>query len=566
MRRFLRSAFAVAVLVLPACQDGSQPTAPTPQPSRTSPPDSRYIVALNPDVTDVAAAARDLAARHGGELVFTYRHAFRGFAARLPDGAAEALAASPEVAYVEPDAPVWLVETVAAPSWGLDRIDTRERLLDGFYTYERTGAGVTVYIIDTGIRTTHADFGGRASVGMDAVGDGRNGQDCHGHGTHVAGTVGGTGYGVAKDVSLVAVRVLNCTGSGTITGVMAGIDWVTANAGRPAVANMSLGGGASTSLDASVRNSIAAGISYAIAAGNGNFLGFEDDACAYSPSRVLEAMTVSATTSGDVKASWANYGNCVDWFAPGVDITSAWNGSDTDVRTISGTSMATPHTAGVAALYLEGAPDASPAAVRDALYAATTKGVVTSSRTANNHLLYSLLGAGEPPPPPPGNQPPSAAFDWICADLVCAFADGSTDGDGTVTAWQWSFGDGGGSPEQNPGHTYAAAGTYTVTLTVTDDGGATGSASQQVTVSAPESPYVLTATGTKVKGVKVATLSWTGITTPDVFIVRNFQIIDLVANTGSYVDRIGRGGGGTFTYYVCDTETTLCSNAATVTF
>ncbi len=246
------------------------------------------------------------------------------------------------------------------------------------------------YIIDTGIRLTHSDFGGRAVSGYDSV-DGGSADDCNGHGTHVAGTVGGTTYGVAKGVRLVGVRVLDCGGSGTWSGVIAGIDWATADhaAGAPAVANMSLGGGANTAVDDAVRRSVADGISYAIAAGNGNVAGIAQDACKSSPARVAEAMTIGATDRTDKKTSWSNYGKCIDWFAPGLGITSAWYESDTQTKTISGTSMATPHTAGVAALYLQGNPTATSQQVRDALYAATTKGVVTSSKTANNHLLFT---------------------------------------------------------------------------------------------------------------------------------------------------------------------------------
>ena len=237
----------------------------------------------------------------------------------------------------------------------------------------------------------YVPLSGRATTGFDAVTSGGNAADCNGHGTHVSGTVGGATYGVAKGVSLVAVRVLGCSGSGSTSGVIAGIDWVTSDhiAGHPAVANMSLGGSASTALDNAVRNSIADGVSYAIAAGNGNQGGIAQDACKYSPARVAEAMTIGATDSNDRKASWSNYGNCVDWFAPGVSITSAWYTSTTATNTISGTSMATPHTTGVAALYLQTNPGASPQQVRDALYANTTKGVVTSSKTTNNHLLFT---------------------------------------------------------------------------------------------------------------------------------------------------------------------------------
>ena len=281
--------------------------------------------------------------------------------------------------------------TETGATWGIDRIDQHNLPLSGTYSYTNNGAGVTAYIIDTGIFFGHAEFGGRAKTGFDAVTSGGNAADCNGHGTHVSGTVGGNTYGVAKGVSLVAVRVLGCNGSGSTSGVVAGIDWVTSNhvAGQPAVANMSLGGGASTALDAAVRNSIADGVAYAIAAGNGNFIGIAQDACKYSPARVTEAMTIGATDRTDKKASWSNYGNCVDWFAPGISITSAWYTSTTATNTISGTSMATPHTTGVAALYLATNRSATPQQVRDALYAATTKGAVTSSKTTNNHLLFT---------------------------------------------------------------------------------------------------------------------------------------------------------------------------------
>ncbi|HEV8455199.1 MAG TPA: S8 family peptidase, partial [Gemmatimonadales bacterium] len=289
---------------------------------------------------------------------------------------------------VEPDGIATIVTTQSGATWGLDRIDQPARPLSGTYSYNNTGAGVTAYIIDTGIRFGHNEFGGRATSGFDAV-DGGTADDCNGHGTHVAGTVGGSVYGVAKAVSLVGVRVLNCSGSGTWSGVIAGMDWVTANHSGPTVANMSLGGGANSSVDQAVRNMIASGVATAIAAGNGNPGGRAQDACKYSPARVTEAMTIGATSSSDAKASWSNYGNCVDWFAPGVGITSAWATSNTATNTISGTSMATPHTAGVVALYLQSHLSATPSQVRDALSANTTKNVVTSSKTVNNDLLFS---------------------------------------------------------------------------------------------------------------------------------------------------------------------------------
>lgn len=349
------------------------------------------IVVFRERVSNPVALAQQLGRQHGFAPRLVYQHALKGFAASLSSRAVDALSRNPNVAWVEADGPVWLVADQGGATWGLDRIDEKFRPLDGNYTSNFTGAGVTAYIIDTGIRTTHSDFGGRASSGFDAV-DGGTADDCHGHGTHVAGTTGGQTYGVAKGVSLVAVRVLDCAGSGSWSGIIAGIDWVTGNhaAGTPAVANMSLGGSANSSVDAAVRRSIADGVSYAIAAGNGNFIGIAQDACKYSPARVSEAMTIGATDSTDKKASFSNYGNCVDWFAPGVGITSAWKDSDVATKTISGTSMAAPHTAGAAALYLQENPIATPQQVRDGLYARTTKAIVSSSKTANNHLLCSL--------------------------------------------------------------------------------------------------------------------------------------------------------------------------------
>jgi subtilisin family serine protease len=351
---------------------------------------SRYIVVFDQSVANPAAKADHQAKARGASVDRVFKHALKGYTVELTAEQAADLESAPGVAWVEPDSDVEAFTTQTGATWGLDRIDQRSLPLDGTFTYFAAGSGVTAYIIDTGIRTTHTQFGGRASYGYDAVGGRGSGEDCNGHGTHVAGTVGGSTYGVAKQVSLVAVRVLNCRGSGTTSGVIAGIDWVTGNhaAGAPAVANMSLGGGVSAALDAAVQRSIADGVTYAIAAGNGDKRGRQLDACTQSPARVAEAITVSATDSSDRKASWANYGSCVDWFAPGVSITSSWGTGDTATNTISGTSMATPHTTGAAALYLSLSPSASPAAVRDALYANTTKGVVQSSSTSNNHLLF----------------------------------------------------------------------------------------------------------------------------------------------------------------------------------
>jgi subtilisin family serine protease len=350
------------------------------------------VVVLNGSAGPAAAVAADAARHFGGDVGFVYTHALQGFAITVPDAAARALARDPRVASVEADATFSADTAQTGATWGLDRIDQRLRPTDGLFHYANTGAGVTAYVIDTGIRYSHSEFGGRAVPGYDAVTAGGTAADCNGHGTHVSGTVGGATYGVAKDVRLVAVRVLNCSGSGTTAQVVAGIDWVTGDhqAGQPAVANMSLGGSASTAIDTAVRNSIADGVAYSIAAGNGVLGLFAQNACNTSPARVTEAMTVSATDSSDKKPSWANVGSCVDWFAPGINVTSAWYSSDTATNTISGTSMATPHTTGVAALYLQGNPAATPSEVQEALRAATTKGVVVSAGTGSpNALLFT---------------------------------------------------------------------------------------------------------------------------------------------------------------------------------
>jgi subtilisin family serine protease len=411
MRRF--AAVGMVALGLAACRDGSIPTGSGLQPSLSVTGQAQsggiipgqYIVVFRSTVSDPIGLTQQLANEQGAVVQFRYTHALRGFSAQMSDAAAQALARNPNVELVEPDQVVTAIGTETMDGngdpWGLDRIDARSGL-SGSYTYPGDGSGVTAYIIDTGILTTHNEFGGRASGGFSAISDGNGTNDCHGHGTHVAGTVGGQVYGVAKGVTLVAVRVLDCGGSGAYSGVIAGVDWVTGNHPALAVANMSLGGGASSALDQAIQNSIASGVSYAVAAGNGNFAGIAQDACGYSPARVPQAMTIGATTKTDVKASWSNYGSCVDFFAPGVGIKSAWIGSNSATNTISGTSMATPHTAGVAALYLQQFPGSTPQQVRDGLYDATTKSVVTSSSTTNNHLLYSPpTGFSSSPPPPP---------------------------------------------------------------------------------------------------------------------------------------------------------------------
>lgn len=361
----------------------------------------RYVVVFKDEVADPGATAQELMRGRGGRVEFTYGRVLKGFAVSLPDAAADAFLAAmqnhPLVDYVEVDRPMSTLQTVQTPvSWGLDRIDQRDLPLSGGYAYGTDGSGVRAYVLDTGLLAGHVEFGSRVLTGWTAVADGKGTSDCNGHGTHVAGTIGGRSWGVAKGVTLVPVRVLDCSGSGSMSGVIAGLDWVAANAVRPAVVNLSLGGGASSSLDTAVANVVAAGLPVVVAAGNSSA-----DACTASPARAPSAITVGATTSADARAPYSNFGACLDVFAPGSGITSAWHTSTTAAASLSGTSMASPHVAGRAALLLAATPSATPAQVADAIRAGATPNAVTGAGSGSpNLLLYTGSDSLAPLPPP----------------------------------------------------------------------------------------------------------------------------------------------------------------------
>lgn len=479
-------AVAAALLAVAACRDASGPSSelrPAPvsavNASKQAPIPGSYIITLSEDLNDqdLDNSARSLVKRHKGALKHIYKAALKGFAvSNLSDTEVAALAQDPRVAGIEADQVMTATIMQTPVTWGLDRVDQRTLPLSNSYSYSADGTGVTVYIIDTGINFTHVDFEGRASKGRDYIAPGGTGTgaDCNGHGTHVSGTVAGKTYGIAKKAKLVAVRVLDCAGSGWTSGVIAGIDWVTANKVLPAVANMSLGGGKSLAMNAAVKRSSDAGITYAVAAGNNSA-----DACNSSPSSEPSAITVGATDRNDTFASFSNRGTCVDLSAPGVGITSDWIGSTAALNTISGTSMASPHVAGAAALYLSMNPAATPAQVTSALTSNATTGVINGlpALTADR-LLYTGFIAN---PVATITVTPNPAT--LASGAAQQFTATGRDASGNIVSITpvWSVVAGGGTINGTGLFTAGVvAGTYANTVSASS-GGVTGTATVTVT-------------------------------------------------------------------------------------
>jgi subtilisin family serine protease len=508
MKRFLVTALTATLFV-------SLPVA-TASADQDESEGSYIVVMRSSDDLDVEEAE---IAKSGGRTEKRFSRAINALSVKVKHSEAARIRNNPKVLFVELDQPVYALDTQnPTPSWGLDRIDQGALPLNSTFTATAKGAGVDAYIVDTGILSTHTDFTGRMGGGFSSINDGNGTNDCNGHGTHVAGTTAGTTYGIAKSATLIPVRVLDCLGSGTNSGVIAGLDWIISHhtAGTPAVANMSLGGGASAALDLAVQNVINDGVVMAVAAGNDGL-----NACNYSPARAANAITVGSTTTTDARSSFSNIGTCVDIFAPGSSITSAWIGSTTAITTISGTSMASPHVAGVAAVLIGRYPTSTPAQIATMLRTSATPNVVTSAGTGSpNYLLYlDPLGGPIVAPPPVTPVAPSAptgiTITPSSGSLSVRFTAAAA-GTSPITSYKYSVNGGTTWATRQTGTTASPivitgltnGTTYSVSIravSLAGDGAASTAVSVMIPV-APSAPTIGTATA---NAGRTATVRWT---------------------------------------------------------
>jgi subtilisin family serine protease len=531
MRHLLAGCFGI--LCIAACNDATSPvatqsTAPR-APVNTTLGDvvpGHFIVVMKPG----AASSEAVVHRHALSKLLKMDQKFgtvmHGFSAAVADEDVDSLRADPDVESIEPDRYVHQLGVQTGMGWALDRVDQHAMPLNGAFDYGATGAGVNIYVVDGGIRYSHTEFGGRAHFAFDALGG--DGSDCNGHGTGVAGVAAGSVHGVAKSANIYSVRVFPCSGTTTLSTILAGVDWVTAHHKSPAVANLSLGAAAAPILDTAVERSIRSGVTYVIAGGNNG-----GDACAMSPGKLKDVINVGATDASDSRASWSNYGSCITMFAPGVAVSSADYYSDVSLASWNGTSVAAPMVSGAVALYLQGHPTASPATVRSAIVGNTTNGTVKSLAGSVSKLLYTAwIGSSSAPvapPPPPPSAPPvaptiptvtGAAASYKCASNVCSFDASASRPAAGVSSYAWSFGDGKTGTGSKWVHTYPSSATVTFSLTMVDKLGkkyvtgkaitpasAVGSSTTTSPASSPAAPVPPTIAGVGGVGVTYACAS-----------------------------------------------------------